>query len=297
MRSLGFQWAASLAFLLACSSDTPTVPIDATTDTTTQDATTDAPVDVADAGPWSPKTLPNLVLWLDSDVGVVTELPDAEIGFRVVAWKDQSGNGNDAVAPTSGLPPKPGTSLGGHPSVRFAYTRLEIPDAPSLQFGTGDFALAVVGRHTTAVDAGVGYGFFLTKQNAASPFAGPALIGNDPVGNSVVLFQSRIGDGQIKTPTTGWNGGQAMLMVVTRGAGDGGAVVDLRLNGSSAATGSGAPFEVDLSATGRKLVLGDGPTGSQALIGDIAEVVAVKGSVTSQDVSKLEGYLKAKYGL
>ena len=293
------SFALACGFLVACSSDTPNVPLDATTDTTTQDVANDVGNDAsldaadADAGPWSPKTLPNLVLWLDSEVGVTAEIPDGGFSARITSWKDQSGNGNDAVPSGAGFAPRPGSSLGGHPSIHFQGTRLEISDATSLQLGTGDFALAVVGRHTTAVDAGVGYGFFLTKQNATNPFAGPALIGNDALGSSVVMFQARTGDGQVKTPTTGFNANQPLLMVVTRT----GTAVDLRLGGASAATASGAPFGVDLSAVGRSLMLGDGPTGGQGLTGDVSEVVMVKGSVAPQDVSKLEGYLKTKYGL
>lgn len=305
MRSIHSLLSIGLLFA-ACSSETPNVPVDgsvdAVTDVTTQDVVTDTtlpPTDGgadADASSWTPKDLPNLALWLDSDVGVTH---DADGGvIYVPSWKDQSGNGNHAAAPGVGMPPFLGSGIGGHPSVHFWSARLEIADSPSLQLGTGNFIIAVVGRHTTAADAGLGYGFFLTKQNAAAPYEGPGLIGNDAYGHSVIMFQARINDGQVKTPTMGWNADQPMLMVVTRDkSGDGGSsLIDLRLNGASVATGNGAPYGVDLSAPGRKLVIGDGPTGTQSLAGDISEVIIVKGG-TMADPGKLEAYLKGKYGL
>jgi hypothetical protein len=305
MRSLHSLSSIGLLFV-ACSSESPNVPVDASVDavndTTTQDVVTDTTLPPTDAGAdvdaatWTPKELSGLVLWLDSEVELTQDADGGDI--YVPSWKDQSGTGNHAVAPGVGLPPVLGTGIGGHPSVHFWGARLEVPDSPSLQLGTGPFMLAVVARHRTAADAGLGYGFFLTKQNAASPFEGPGLIGNDAYGHSVIMFQARINDGQVKTPTMGWNANQPILMVVTRDkSGDGGTpLIDLRINGASVATGNGVPYGVDLSAPGRKLIIGDGPTGTQSLAGDISEVILVKGSAIA-DPWKVEGYLKAKYGL
>ncbi len=283
----------------ACSSDPPAT----TPDASVADASTDAFADTGlpqdggpdgEAGAWTPAALPHLVLWLDSTIGMDT---DADAGDAwVTKWRDQSGQANHATPPPGGDAPAVGV-MAGKPTVRFSKTRLEIADAPSLRFGTNDFTIAVVGRHSTPTNVGVGYGFFLTKQEAAAPFVGPALLGNDAAGNSVIMFQARINDGQIKSTATGLNANQPLLMVVTRRTEGANRFVDLRIDGATVATGTGAPFAVDMSAPGRAITLGDSPAGTQSLRGEIAEVVGMGDTVSTADLGRLESYLKAKYGL
>ncbi len=53
---------------------------------------------------------------------------------------------------------------------------------------------------------------------------------------------------------------------------------------------------VDVSASGIDVNIGQWNNGS-LMNGDIAEMVAVKGSISNGDLSSLESYLKSKYNL
>ena len=81
---------------------------------------------------------PNLVVWLEADVGVFTDTagttPAVNDGDLIVRWSDQSGNGNHVLQATSGNRPVFKTNvLGGKPVLRFltasAQTLLTLPTA------------------------------------------------------------------------------------------------------------------------------------------------------------------------
>lgn len=50
-------------------------------------------------------------------------------------------------------------------------------------------------------------------------------------------------------------------------------------------------------AVGKPAYIGGRPALIQALVGDIAEVMAVKGNVSDAEQSKIESFLKTRYGL
>jgi hypothetical protein len=246
----------------------------------------------SDAAAWTPRSLGGLVLWLDGTRGVQSS------GGAVTGWEDQSGLENDATpsAPGSSAPVLVADAIGGAPAVRFDGTSyLVIQDDPSLRFGTGDFLVAVVARHTTPITGDWGYGLFYIKYEAALPFIGPALIANTEESTQIAA-QIAYHQATIETAQGGLNDGQPRGIVMRRRASPGPASLELRLNGATSATSTGVAYAIDVSAPGRPVFVGGTPD-VQNIVGDIAEVVAVNGATPDADVAALECYLETKYGL
>ncbi len=191
----------------------------------------------------------------------------------VVHWLDKSGSGN--VATMGGGPSGPVSQwegvaldpevLNGHDAVRCDYygAQITIADAPTLDWGTGDFAIAMVVR---------GYA------------------GNVWSGNGVSL--SNASDGTWSLSAGGQSAGvgtsatSGFHVVVARGA-----TLSLDVDGtvttgpaSTSALGGGA------------VTLGAANSGAN-IEDEIAEVVAVKGTLSDPDLASLVGYLRAKFAL
>ncbi len=80
----------------------------------------------------------------------------------------------------------------------------------------------------------------------------------------------------------------------------GGTTLELRVNGHGDGRVSSGEVGVDLSAAGADIVLGAGADETPpccSLIGGIAEVVAIHGPLSGDDLGRLEAYLDAKYTL
>ena len=108
----------------------------------------------SDVGTWTYRIEPGasfvrkgLAVWLRADCDVITD-----VGGRVNAWKDQSGNANDAVAPAPAIPDhRPslfglyGAGLHGHSVVEFNKpggtlpVRLTVPHNATIDSGTMSF--------------------------------------------------------------------------------------------------------------------------------------------------------------
>jgi hypothetical protein len=221
----------------------------------------------------------------------------------VTRWVDQSGHYNDALAPaaTGGAPVLAAGVVGGKPAVRFNGTSsyLVVNDDASLQFGTGDFIVAVAARHTTPPDSGSGIGFFYAKPaSGAFMSEGPMLYGNTEQHTTEAVAQLASPGVLVKTMQTGLNGGEPMVLVMRRMALPAGpvATLEIRLNGAGAGSAMGESFLNDVSAIGQHVHLGGSPQ-AHYLAGDIAEVIAVKGPTTDEDVAAIETYLMTKYGI
>jgi hypothetical protein len=272
-------------------------------DASANDAANDAGADV-----WSPKAIPGLVLWLDG----TRELTPAD-GGSVAKWTDQSGSGNNALPPEAGTGTAPAVALngiGGSPAVHFNGTTdyLVVPDSPSLQFGTGEFIVVVVARHVTPTDGGTwGYGMLYSKQETAFPYAGPALVANTETRTGAILAQLEYPNVRTTTTKTTYNDGQPFVVAMHRvliaaaDAGDAGdaavpAILGVRVNGADAGSTSTLAHGRNVSAAARPLYIGGTPA-AQDIVGDIAEVVAIKAAIRPADLTLLESYLKAKYGM
>ena len=131
--------------------------------------------------------LPGIVMWLDATTGVV-----ANAEQHVEEWSDSSSYGN--TASSAGNPEGTGrcgcrrTSSGtaryvsGTAPRRSAARRMKVPDAPSLQFGTGSFAIIAVLRYRNPAEVNPLYndtGLIYGKQSTISPYVGPVLFAND----------------------------------------------------------------------------------------------------------------------
>jgi hypothetical protein len=291
-------------------------------------ATNDAGDAGVDAG-WSPGSLPGLALWLDahkgvglSDAGVASDAGDAG---EPLVWLDQSGHGNNATG--VGSTAVHATALDGQPAVHFNGTTdyLLVPDSPTLQWGTGDFVLAIVVQHSTPADGGTTpYGTLYSKQvSDVSPYNGVGLFANTPSRSTALLAQlNALSTGEFTTGTSGYNDDVPFVVVMHRtiaeaadagatasDAGDAGdaAVADaaaappvgtltLLIDGVDAGSGTGTGFAGNVSATGYPLRIGGTP-GTQDLAGDIAEVIGIQGSISDADLSSLQEYLQHRYGL
>lgn len=244
-------------------------------------STTDSPADGGDGGLCSLGS--NLVLWLEGDMGLTSS-------GNTVTWTDQSPAMNDASS-GSGQANPPAihmAAVNGHTAVTFDGTNtLAVQDAASVQWGTGSFAVVLVMSDTTnTADAGASSAFpiFSKLGPAASGSIGFALQ-LYPGGLEGSDYQSR----QVRATSTAIADGNFHVVGAIRSGG----VLQLRIDGASAATGA---FATDVTESGQVVALGSSPNlGPPAFAGDIAEIIAVKGALA--DPTCLESYLKAKYGL
>jgi hypothetical protein len=179
---------------------------------------------------------------------------------------------------------------------------MELADNSTLQWGLGDFTVAVVTRYTNPAGT---YGALWTKasdNNGACPCPGAALFANDGYDitktSPTAQVTSSVSDSVTGTPA-GLNDGKLHVIVVRR---SGQTALEIRVDGTSTLASIAS---IDVSARDASVGLGASATGSyawdpgrsQLLDGDLAQVIAVQGTVSDTEMAQLEGYLKAKYGL
>ena len=253
-----------------------------------------------------PSHLKNLSLWLDAS----TASGSGQV--RVSTWRDQSGNENHAQAVQDSVGPSwVSEALNGLPVVRFDGhpSSLQIADAASLQFGRMPFTIAFVGSwqnvvtptftydsHGVATLTYVGYGGILIKVAPSAPYAGLAIFANAPSPFPTAPAQSRLAV-QLEFSTAfltsaafNLNDGKHRLHVIQRTAPG---AVEIRINGS--AHRREIPESIDVSAAGSPLMLGG--EAARAFTGCIAELVMVKGALSSIELRGLEAYFVQKFGL
>jgi hypothetical protein len=236
-----------------------------------------------DAGTFSVKTIPGLALWLNAGVGVTTVIENVTI------WADQSGNGNDASSTDTTEPSLVASDINSLPGVHFTGgTYLSIPDSTSLQFGTNDFLIAAV-VEWTGTDNGI---IFSKQESTISPYNGAGMFANWalPTPSTGLGLETNYTD-YVESTTTGLNDGKPRLVFVQR--------VGTTLIASVAgvaAMKTVTPAD-DSSAVGFPAVIGANTVSTQALTGDIAEIVAVGGTITASNQAGLVAYLDTKYGL
>jgi hypothetical protein len=259
------------------------------------------PVDGSrDAAPaFTPASLGSrLVLWLDAakGVGLVDGGRDASV---ISSWADQSMAKNDVVQANLALAPELNAAtseggVGGLPAVAFrAPERISAPSTASLSWGTGDFAMFVVFRTTTAVAA-----FIIGKYDTVFPYPGPNLYLN--------YFAPGIGFNRMAaredtnhytlSAEGGTTDGRPHVAAMRRDA----AKHELRIDGVSYLNPDGGVPDggaVDVSAANGSFDVGCRSTGVYCFDGDIAEVIGLKGTVSDAEIIELETYLRTKYGI
>jgi hypothetical protein len=244
-----------------------------------------------DAGcPWTPRRLEGLALWLDASVDVVVDG-----SLRVMRWHDQSGHDNHAFQNFDYQRPLLNRSQAERrPRVEFGVAGqvgvfLRINDAPNLQWGSGDFTVAIVGS-TTNSEAEPGA--FLRKQVLFTPIVGLLITANvDGAGS--LSAQVRYPFDRIRTNRGLFNTGQTFLYTVRR---QNVTMLELRADGDT--TWGGVP-DIDLSTPGRDVFVGahGDELSTLQLRGSIAELIAVRGGMTPVEIQELESYLVSKHKL
>lgn len=251
-------------------------------DASSLDSAGDAPV--GDGGVWTPKQLSGLALWLDDTVGIVQDLQNAG---HVKRWLDQSGNANDATAQCTNacpgaLPNLDPAVIHGHDAVTCGAnagngTGLFIADAPSLQFGTGDWGVAIVYRLAPTVASN--NSLWLWSKNNGQ-------------GNALVFSQS---SGTAVTMAVGANSLVASVTQPTKFQyfiGRGTALYLKSPNGTS----TGPTTTADISHVGAQLAVCDN-MGINTGVGEVAEILAVKGTLSDGDVGNIIAYFQNKFAL
>jgi hypothetical protein len=260
-----------------------------------------------DAATFDPKSVGGLVLWLRGDLGVTNAVSGA-----ISAWKDQSGNANDATETRDGLQPTLlASGIHALPSVHFASTAsaqafsgfqgndLLIADSATMEWGAGDFVVEVVARYTndptsSTHDAfGAFYIAIYGPPNTAT--SGLGLYGNvwkepNDLATSSAIEAYVWGQPPATSSGNGYNNDTAHVFAMQRV----GTTLSVRVDGAQA--GTQAIGSVDLGKPGGRLG-GCENAQAQRLEGDIAEVIAVKGTIAGGDLASLEGYLKARYAI
>lgn len=263
-------------------------------DSAVPDTSTDATT--GDGAVWSPRQIPGIAVWLDSATGVTYDGSS-----KATSWLDQSGNGNNAGldAACTG-PSRAVSSLNGRDTLVFDGTQaggtcLAVPDKATLQFGTGDFAVFVVARYSNVpgIVEAKPTATFWSKREQASPFGGVWLAGNTLSEAKLQLWQQNVTGNQAISTKATLNDASYHRFGGTRRALAFEVWVDGAVDGATTLTTAD-----DVSRVGRPVFIGGAselPKGW--LSGNLAEVVAVKGNVTTAVLGQLDGYFKAKYGL
>jgi hypothetical protein len=275
-------------------------------DSTGGDSSGDGPTDGSDGGTFNVAGLPGLVLWLNGEKDVQT------VGAKVTSWHDQSGNSNDAAETRDAAQPSLVQNvMHGRPAVHFTADPqapngkdLIIAPSSSLGWGPADFLVEVVAQYDNTLqqpDSGaeqaVGYGAFYTTITATpiDTATGVGLYANvPPIGNSAATTGFLAFAHGIAAPSSGngYNNTTPHTFGMQRTAGN----LTARLDGAVVGT-QAIPVNADVgSSVGAQLGAIENAA-TQRLDGDIAEVIAVRGTIATSDLTGLEGYLRSKYTL
>jgi hypothetical protein len=255
------------------SSTSTTSTMSAASTTASSTTSTSSGTGGGDAGitPLSADQIPGLSLWLDSSKGTV---PDSQYPMLVHIWADQSTHGNNAS--TTAYQQEPALINFGYKSfnvveynVGGALKILTINDDPSLHFGTGDFAVAMVMKEsqmqTTPIFQRTDNGLVFSVDN-----------------NFNVVTPTAQAHAVLTASPTGWH------IIVVRGA-----ALEIRIDGVATAGTTNATDLSNPSSIWLGAVIGPN---EYATI-DWLQVIAYQGHVSDAQVAGLESYLKMTYGL
>jgi hypothetical protein len=230
------------------------------------------------AGAFSPASLANLAMWLDASVS--TSLYDSTSGGSLVSgggtvqrWQDRSGNGNHATGltgPTRSLAAVNGLDALSFSSSLLRNTSLNVSGSSQslfmvVKFASGSFQIAG------------GFG-------TASSFGALLIESNRSAGTHSATFGGSGSENQAA-------GGSSSNATKSFGAVLGGGTGSLIINGTTAATVSR-----DSVSSGSGLTLGS-YYDIVPLSGLLCEVVYLPRTVTAGEISNLQTYFAAKWGL
>ncbi len=249
-----------------------------------------------DAGSWDPSQLSGLVLWLDAAKGVTQN------NNNVSAWADQTSHKNDASGGQGNQSHQPtvvAKGINGLPVIRFTppqnyqqhqYLTIADNNDKSLQWGTGDFAVALVGSYTnpaTGQGAGSTYFYFRATYNSQTTLG---LFGNTTGGGAVAAVGGTVGNVTVTSASTTNNDGKPHRWAIRRN----GTALEVWVDGAKDTSNNAA---ADVTLANAIVFIGSRGFQGGYLQGDIAEELAVKGTLSDNDMTAIDTYLKTKYGL
>ena len=284
--------------------------------TTSDGAITDGtPFDMIlfDTGtPFDPAKVNGLVLWLEADVGASI----VQQNGRITQWKDQTSHHNDANGSTNSSTQgrNPTLKSGQINSLDAVHFNKGQPNGPanmlsvadnadkSLQWGTGDFYVAIVGEFDNNPNDSNGAQFqtgnFFSKNISPSfnSYTGVAFYGNLPTPQNTVipglLYMTSNQLNDFAYTATAYNTNKPHVFGIRRQ----GNTIDLYVDGTSVNSAT-ATQNVDVSNANIPIRIGaDGDANLLRLDGDIGEVYAVEGALAQGDQGSIHAYLKKKWG-
>lgn len=293
---LGCSGAAALPSTDASITDDGSV-VDASTpnDGAAGDSADASAEGAADASTFDVRNVTGLALWLEASQKVTV------VSGGVSEWQDLSANANHATQTDPTLRPALTPSvLNGHPIIHFSKGTtvgrlLTIADSPSLDWDTADYAIWIVARFDNMTNEGTAaYGVLFNKFDTTTigaPLA-PFLIANATInGQPAGGISTGLGTSQINYQHP-YNDGTFRAFVSRRS----GPTLELRVNGNVVAQDTKTTV-ADASSPGIPVRIGMEIAQYRRLDGDIAELIAARGALTTQDIVNVETYLRGKYSL
>jgi hypothetical protein len=243
------------------------------------------------SGSWTPNSIIGCKLWLKADTGITKDGSD-----YVSQWDDQSGNGNNVIQGNTGYQPKYyANSLNGYPVIRFnavndllykssfdisSTNNITIIFVAKQYSYTGEYNFISFGYAAPYTDLFLG---IMSYNIGGLPFV--AYMGtvagtnprSTPRDTRIISTYSYVSC----TFNTSLSTKEAVLYI-------NGTTQDTYAQNDNIPTGNFATKE---------LRIGTRSTGSQAMNGDIAEIIIYDSALGTTDRQTVENYLKTKYGL
>jgi hypothetical protein len=263
-----------------------------------------------DGGAFNPANVSGLVLWLEGNIASSI----TQANGHVTVWADQTSHHNDAKGSTTNSARNPTVKTGQINSLDVVHfnkgqtngsgNMLVVADNSdkSLQWGTGDFYVAIVGEFDNDPMDSNGTNFacgnFFAKNIAQTinSFTGVAFYGNIPPANNGnpaagLLYMTANSLNNFVFTGTAYNNNNPHVFGLRRQ----GTKIDLFVDGSSVASAT-TTTNVDVSNAGVAIRIGaDGDANLLRLDGDIGEVYAVAGALSASDQTSIQAYLKNKW--
>ncbi len=293
-------------------SDSAAAP-DVLSDASVPDSTTPTDASTPDGSTFNVQTVTGLVIWLKGDLSssITTQAPDGGGTPTILEWMDQTSHHNDAKGIPESLlrnPTVKANAINTLSAVHFNKTGANAQTGNilninnntdnSLQWGTGDFYVAVVADFDNNPSDGAADGvgnFFSKVPLSGANVTGTAFYANVPVVNGTptagLTFETAVAASDLLTTATAYNNSAPHVFAIRRQSGK----MDLFVDGASVAnTTPQSPVDqdnVDSVAIGAQ-----GDASALRLDGDIGEIVAVKDVLAPSDQTGIESYLKTKWG-
>ena len=223
------------------------------------------------AGPWTPARI-STALWLDADASDTITLN----GTTISEWSDKKGNlitvsqSTPSAQPTLAL-----NSLNGKPTLSFDGSDGLLSVAGALQLSSFVIFVAYKITNRNAVICGVSH---------ATPHSSPWFRWVIyPLNNNVIEYRI---DGSVV------QGGiqNSNFNILSLSTGN----TEAFLNGNNVLSGINRTITYP---TAQPFLIGQNSSNGGRMVGNIAEIVIVSGSISTENRLKMEGYLAHKWGL